>query len=115
MRASWAKARLWALITAGGGDMLGTATSRPYENAAGKRLVVNAATVRQGLLKAGIMHAANNTFVPGFALSDCIAFAGDDTAAELTWAGGSTVPQNVGDIKVSFHLLRARLYSLTWK
>jgi hypothetical protein len=68
------------------------ATSRPYQNTTGKKLVLNAATVRGGVLKAGLQYAGNNSFIHGFGLPDCVPFSGDDVAVSLGWAGGTVAP-----------------------
>ena len=115
MRATWTKARLWGLVPSAGGDIMGTATSRVYENVTGKSLVLNAATVRGGVLQAGLRHAGNNTFIPGYGLTDCIAFQGDEAAVSIGWSSGRVIPPHVGAVTVTFTLLRARLYSLAWE
>jgi hypothetical protein len=114
MRATWKQARLWGLVPAVGGEFAGVATSRIYTIAAGKQLVINAATYRGGVLRAALLHAQNSTEIPGFGISDCVGFVGDETAAVLAWRGGGTAPSAVGGVKVTVQLQRARLYSLVW-
>ena len=90
------------------------ATSRVYTNTAWRRLVVNAATYRDGVLRAALLHARNGTEIPDFGASDCAGFAGDDAAAVLAWRGGAAAPSGVEGVRVAVHLQRTRLYSLVW-
>ena len=124
MRATWTKARLWGLIPAAGGDVAGVATSRIYRGVAGRSLVINAVSYRSGVLRAALLYvdsayATNGTAVPGFGFNDCTPFRGDEQAATLAWKGGSRVPGSpkikATGVRVSFQLLRSRLYSLRWQ
>lgn len=62
-RASWTADRLWALVSAGGGPLEGTATTAPL-SLGNKRLLVNVVTRKRGDLRVELLDRAGGVF-PG--------------------------------------------------
>ena len=55
MRATWTKGRLWALMPSIGGEWPGIATSRVHADVGARKLHMNAATTRGGILRVGLL------------------------------------------------------------
>jgi hypothetical protein len=100
---------LWAAVTASGGPLEGMLGTKPL-SVSGKRLHVNAVTVRDGMLEAELLK--DDQPLPGFTRADCVAFRGDDKSALFRWKGGDRCPAD--NIRVRFYLNRARIYSFDW-
>jgi hypothetical protein len=109
-RASWQAGRLWAAVTASGGDLTGTLMTRELRGA-GSELTVNAVTVQDGTLEAELV--ANGQPVAGFGRADCLPVRGDHSDAVVRWKGGTACP--VENVQVRFYLQRARLYGFELK
>ncbi|MBM4046987.1 MAG: hypothetical protein FJ279_17935 [Planctomycetes bacterium] len=105
-RASWEKGRLWAAVPSVGGPSEAVLTTRLQE-AAGKRLFINAVTLDDGELTAELLDSERKP-VPGFTRKDCIPFRGDSKRSMLRWtdADRCAVPKAY----VRFCLKRSRLY-----
>ena len=125
-RASWKAGRLWAAVTASGGPLEGMLGTKPL-SVGGKRLRVNAVTVRDGSLQVELLHGksipgregplaedvgADEKPIPGFSRADCTTFKGDSESALIRWKGGDRCP--VDEIRARFYLNRTRLYSFDW-
>ena len=81
---------------------------------AAARLLIDAATVRNGSIAAEVVVAATGAVLPGFSRADAVPFAGDEQGAVMTWRGGRTVVP-IGSVEgstvqIRFFVLRARLY-----
>lgn len=109
-RAGWVSGRLWAAVTASGGPMEGMLGTKTL-SVAGKRLIVNAATVREGSVEAELLQGDQP--IPGFTRADCVPFKGDDKAATMKWKGGDRCPAE--KIRARLFLKEARLYSIDWQ
>lgn len=108
-RASWKEGRLWAAVTASGGPMegfLGTTTIA----VGGKRLCVNAKTVRDGSVEVELLQ--DGKAIPGFSRADCTPFKGDEMAGPIRWKGGDRCPAE--KVRARFFIKQARLYSYDW-
>ena len=104
--------RLWALTTASGGPYEGSATTRPLRlsrksELAGKRLLVNVVTRRNGQLVAELLDSKNNP-VDGFSKNDCEPVKGDHHRKQVRWIGGDVAPETAEKIK--FYLKATLLY-----
>jgi hypothetical protein len=125
-RASWRAGRLWAAVTASGGPMEGMLGTKPL-SVSGKRLRVNAATVRDGSLQVELLQGKSlpgregplakdlvidERPISGFTRADCTVFKGDDESALIQWKGGDRCPS--GPVRARFYLNQARLYSFDW-
>lgn len=108
-RSSWPEGRLWAAVTASGGPLEGMLGTNLL-SAGGKRLHVNAATVREGQLEAELLNGDEP--IPGFTRADCTSFRGDEKSAVISWKGGDRCPSE--KVRVRFYLNRTRLYSFDW-
>lgn len=108
-RASWEAGRLWAAVTASGGNLTGDMLTREIE-AGGKELSVNVVTVQDGTLEAELV--ADGKVVPGFSRADCVSVQGNQRQAILRWKGGDRCP--VPRVQVRFYLRRARFYGFDW-
>ena len=115
MRASWPNGRLWGIVPAVGGEVPAEVLTRNLSvPTADARLIINAATVRNGTLAAEVVVAATGAVLPGFSMAEAEPFEGDELDALLRWRGGRTqIP--VGSVpgrcvQVRFSLIRARLY-----
>ena len=109
-RARWDQGRYWAAVPGPGGNMEASLTTHPLA-VGGKRLSINAATVKDGVLRAELLDRAGKP-VNGFGLDDFDPWRGDAKAAQLRWAGGELCPVDVAAVR--FHLRRARLYGFAW-
>jgi hypothetical protein len=107
MRATWTKGRLWGLVPAAGMELPGVVLTKSFADAKGKRLIVNAQTVRGGKLLAELQSDGHP--IEGFSLSDCLAFEGDEEAFTMSWAGGTVVPAVA--VQLKFMLYDARLWT----
>jgi hypothetical protein len=108
-RSSWEEGRLWAAVTASGGNLEGMLGTREL-SAGGKQLFVNAVTVGDGKVEAELLQGDEP--IPGFARADCLPFTGDEKRGVIRWKGGNCCPQE--KVRVRFYLNRARLYSFEW-
>ena len=73
----------------------------------GKRLVINAVTLRTGWVKVGVLG------VNGRGLSDCVPIVGDQHDARVTWRGSDEM--GVGDgkpVTLRVEMQQARIYGL---
>jgi hypothetical protein len=104
-RASWEVGRLWAAVTATGGNMEGTLMTRILSTG-GKEVTVNVATMKDGTLTAELVK--NGKPVRGFTRADCKPIRGDHHAALLRWKGGNRCPTE--NVQIRFYLQRAKLY-----
>ena len=126
-RASWKLGRLWAAVTASGGPMGGMLGTKPL-SVGGKRLRVNAQTIRDGSLQVELLKGTSVSGleaelpddlvidekpIPGFSRADCTAFKGDSEAAFIRWKGGDRVP--VDQVRARFYFNQTRLYSFDWE
>jgi hypothetical protein len=126
-RASWKLGRLWAAVTASGGPMEGMLGTKPL-SVSGKRLRINAQTVRNGSLQVELLQGksvpgregplapdfvSDEKPIPGFSREDCTPFKGDSEGAFIKWKGGDRVP--AGEIRARFYLNQTRLYSFDWE
>lgn len=108
-RASWQEGRLWAAVTASGGPMEGFLGTKVL-SVGGKRLRVNAATMRDGSVEVELLQ--DDKAIPGFSRADCTAFRGDDPSGLIRWEGGDRCPKD--KLRARFYLKEARLYSFDW-
>ena len=102
----------FASLTAGTGG--GSVTTRPL-TFSGTRLLVNAASVIGGEVRAEIL-THDGQPIAGFSATDCRAVTGDSTAVPLRWSGGEIGEARVlaGDgqpLRLRFHLQSADLYA----
>lgn len=126
-RASWKLGRLWAAVTASGGPMEGMLGTKPL-SVGGKRLFVNAQTIRDGSLQVELLQGksipgregpladdvvVDEKPIPGFSRADCTPFKGDSEAALIQWKGGDRVPAD--EVRARFYLNQTRLYSFDWE
>ncbi len=78
---------------------------------AGKTLVVNLATARQGRVRVGLEKIDGSPY-DGFAVSDCAPLSVDSIAAKVTWRVGSDLSELAGKpVRLRFELRDADLYS----
>jgi hypothetical protein len=125
-RASWKAGRLWAAVTASGGPMEGMLGTKTL-SVGGKRLRVNAATIRDGSLQVELLKGKSipgregplaeglvqdEKPIPGFSRADCKVFKGDNESALIQWKGGDRCP--AGELRTRFYLNQTRLYSFDW-
>lgn len=108
-RASWETGRLWAAVTASGGNLTGDMLTRELE-AGGKGIAVNVVTVHDGALEAELV--ADGKVIPGFSRADCRAVRGNHRQALIRWQGGDRCPTE--KVQVRFFLRRARFYGFDW-
>ena len=126
-RASWKLGRLWAAVTASGGPMEGMLGTKQL-SVSGKRLKVNAQTIRDGSLQVELLEGKfipgregplpedfviEEKPIPGFSRADCMPFKGDSEGAFIQWKGGDRVP--VEQVRARFYLNQTRLYSFDWE
>jgi hypothetical protein len=104
-RASWETGRLWAAVTAGGGDTTGDMLTRAPVSR-GKQLSVNVVTVGDGTLSVELISAGQP--IPGFSRSDCTPIVGNHHSGVVQWKAGTRIPAD--NVQVRFYLHRARLY-----
>ena len=109
-RARWDQSRYWAAVPGPGGNMEASLTTHPLA-VGGRKLSINAATVKDGILRAELLDSMGKP-VTGFGLDDLAPWRGDDKAAQLRWTGGELCPIDVAAVR--FHLRRARLYGFAW-
>jgi hypothetical protein len=105
-RATWRRGRLWALVTASGGNDEGSATAS-QSIARGAKVLINARTVKDGKILAEILDPSGQV-ISGFGRDDCEGFSGDATRYRLKWRGGDECPAD--DCCVRFILRRSMLY-----
>ena len=94
----------------------------------GKRLKVNAQTIRDGSLQVELVQGKfipgregplpedfviEEKPIPGFSRADCMPFKGDSEGAFIQWKGGDRVP--VEQVRARFYLNQTRLYSFDWE
>lgn len=108
-RASWREGRLWAAVTASGGPMEGFLGTKAL-SVGGKRLKVNAATIRDGSIEVELLQ--DGKAISGFSRADCTPFRGDEMAAPIRWKGGDRCPAE--KVRARFYINAARLYSFDW-
>jgi hypothetical protein len=126
-RASWKLGRLWAAVTASGGPLEGMLGTKPL-SVKGKRLRINAQTIRDGSLQVELLEgksvpgregplASEAVFdekpIPGFSRADCVVFKGDSESAYIQWKGGDRVLAE--SVRARFYFNQTRLYSLDWE
>jgi hypothetical protein len=126
-RASWKLGRLWAAVTASGGPLEGMLGTKSL-SVKGKRLRINAQTIRDGSLQVELLQgktvpgregplAEDAVYdehpIPGFSRADCAVFKGDSEEAFIQWKGGDRVP--VESVRARFYLNQTRLYSFDWE
>ena len=104
-RASWEKGRLWAAVTASGGNLPGDLLTREVE-AQDKEIVINLVTIKDGSLEAELL--ADGKVLPGFARGDCLPLSGNLHMASLKWKGGIRCP--AGRVQIRFFLRRVCFY-----
>ena len=107
-RATWQSGRLWALITASGGDEIGMATAS-LQMKKGEVLNINAASVKNGNIQVELIDQ-NGKPIVGFTRDDCDGFSGDSIRHTVRWQGKEGSP--VDGVHPRFILQRARLYGL---
>ncbi len=76
----------------------------------GKRLVINAVTLRTGWVKVGVLG------VSGHGVSDCVAITGDQHGARVSWRGSDEL--GVGDgspVTLRVEMKQARIYALEFE
>jgi len=78
--------------------------------AAGDRLVINAAVAPGGSVAVAVTDAANHD-LPGYGLADCVTFTGDDTAHSMAWRSSARQSLEGRPIRLHFELDRANLYT----
>jgi hypothetical protein len=115
-RAGWRVDRMYALVSSAGGPSVGEAVTTERE-LGGKELWVNLRTrpakkvsrpgFHEGYLQVELLDE-NGQPITGFSRADCAPLKGDHEAIRMTWAGGTTAPQNARQAK--FYLMRAFLY-----
>ena len=111
-RANWTSDRLWAMATATGGPYVGTATTKDLSEErkitlAGKKVMVNAVTRKDGQLLVELLDKENKVLA-GFSKDDCEPVKGDHHRKQVTWTGGKTAGKDAA--KVKFYLKRVFLY-----
>ena len=126
-RASWKAGRLWAAVTASGGPMEGMLGTKTL-SVRGRRLRVNAVTIRDGSLQVELLQgksipgregplaegfSEDEKPIPGFSRADCTVFRGDHEGALISWKGGNQCP--VDQVRARFYLNQTRLYSFDWE
>jgi len=77
------------------------------------RLYLNAATWDQGTIRVEVL-AANGESLPGYSAADCRELRGDALDHAVTWRERGDLQEWMGrEIRLKFHLTRARLHALT--
>ena len=77
----------------------------------GKQLEVNYRAGKGGHVTIELQDAAGDP-LPGFAADDCTPLTGDETAAVVTWSGGSDVGEVAGEpVRLRFNCTNADVYS----
>ena len=104
-RASWEVGRLWAAVTAQGGDSTGDLLTRSSITK-GKQLAVHVVTVKDGALEAELVSGGKP--VAGYSRSDCTPIRGDHRDAQVRWKGGNRCP--VDRAQIRFYVRQARFY-----
>ena len=120
-RASWQYDRMYALIAAAGGPLVGMAVTKPQE-LAGKQLWVDIVTrsakkssisgFDEGYLQVELLDSAGKP-IPGFSRNDCVPLKGDHHALQVKWTGGETAPKEAKQAK--FYLKRVFLYGFDFR
>ncbi len=110
-RATWKKGRLWALTTATGGNLEGTATTAAVSQD-GSVLSINAAVLEGGEVLAELVDD-DGKVAQGFGRDECDGLTRDADRATMTWRGVATCP--AGGLRVRFILRRARLYGFEFQ
>lgn len=90
------------------GEAGGTLTTRPVKFA-GKHLFVNAAA-KDGELTAEVLDERGQP-VRGLSAADCVPVREDRTRLAVTWKGGDLSAAAGQQVRLRFHLKRARLYA----
>lgn len=82
----------------------------------GSQLVINASTSAAGFIKVEVQDAAGKP-IPGFALTDCQTFVGDQIQHIIQWQPGSQLPstQAAQPIRLRFQMQEADLYSFQFR
>jgi hypothetical protein len=120
-RASWQYDRMYALVAAAGGPLVGMAVTKPQE-LAGKHLWVDMVTrppkkssisgFDEGYLQVELLDSAGKP-IPGFSRNDCVPLKGDHHALQVKWTGGETAPKEAKEAK--FYLKRVFLYGFDFR
>lgn len=120
-RASWQYDRMYALISAAGGPLVGMAVTKPQE-LEGKHLWVDFVTrpakkssnpgFDEGYLQVELLDSTDKP-IPGFSRKDCTPLKGDYHALQVKWAGGETAPKEA--VKAEFYLKRVFLYGFQFR
>jgi hypothetical protein len=105
-RASWRVGRMWAAVPASGGAIEARMTTKLCETA-GKRLCMNAVTVRDGAVSVELLDEELQP-LPGYGRDDVSVFHGDDQRAIVSWGCKDTIDAKAAHVR--FYLKRARLY-----
>jgi hypothetical protein len=109
-RAVWTAGRLWAMVSAEGGDSEAACVA-PVPPGAARRLVLDAATQGEGQIAAELLDGEGRP-LPGFDRAGCVPFRGDDRRAALRWEGQDGPVD--GASAVRFYMRRARLYGFAF-
>ena len=104
-RASWESGRLWAAVTASGGNLTGDLLTRQLA-AGGKQVAVNVVTLPTGSLEAEL--TVGGKPIRGFSRSDCTPVQGNHHEVVIRWKGGTRCPSD--QVQIRFYIRRTRLY-----
>lgn len=101
--------RLDGFVALNAGMTTGTATTRPF-TFTGTQLKVNVNTSNGGQLQVGLVNADNSP-IPGFALSDCTPISHDSVEQEVRWKGGSVSDLAGQAVRMQLALYDGQLYA----
>ena len=104
-RASWEVGRLWAAVTASGGNSDGELFTKEFDPVGGE-LTVNVVTLGDGALEAELI--SEGRVISGFGRADCIPVQGNHRRAIVRWKGADCCPNT--RLQIRFFLRRARFY-----
>jgi hypothetical protein len=110
-RASWDLGRMWAAVSAEGGQCPGYLTA-PALRAPGGKLHLNALTCPGGKIEAELLDESMKV-VPGYSRDLCRPFEGDQKCAPIRWQKHATAPQK--PVHLRLWITRAFLYGFEWK
>ena len=91
-------------VTAAGMKLPGVILTKPFNDVEGRRLIVNAQTVREGKLLAELQSGGHP--IEGSSLSDCVL---GDEEIEMMWTGGK--PMLAETVQVKFMLYDTRMWT----